>query len=76
MFPQVFDMELYRGAHRANRLVHRITRRDAAGEVWHVSGEISRRLLNNDGVFHDAPSVCQSVLSLDAAPCSVGQIVA
>ena len=52
-------MERDGGAHLANRIVPCGPRRDAAGKVRRVGGEVPRRRLDNDGVLDDDPSVRQ-----------------
>ena len=52
-------MERDGGAHLANRIVPCGPRRDAAGKVRRVGGEVPRRRLDNDGVLHDDPPVRQ-----------------
>ena len=75
VFSQALDMELNSDPHLVDDLFPRRSCRDATGKVRRVSGEVPACLLNNDGVFHNAPSVRQPSVSFDATSRSGGEVV-
>jgi len=75
VFSQALDMELNSEPHFVDCFVPRSSRSDASGKVRRVSGEVPRCLLNNDGVFHNAPSVRQPSEPFDATSRSGGEVV-